>query len=53
MELMWFYNDFPCAGPAYNELSDQDKMMVEWAIGRRPVAVKDITYYVYCRKMAS
>jgi hypothetical protein len=25
---MWFYDDFPCMGPAYNEVSDQDKEMV-------------------------
>ena len=49
----WFYDDFPCAGPAYNELSEQDKRLVEGAITQRSVVVKDITYYIYCRNMAS
>ncbi|KAG6052879.1 hypothetical protein E4U17_005258 [Claviceps sp. LM77 group G4] len=30
-----------------------DKDMVLWAVQRRSVVVKDITYYVYCRNMAS
>lgn len=50
---IWFYDDFPCMGPAFNELSEQDKEMVKWAVGRRSVAIRDLTYYVYCRNMAS
>lgn len=50
---MWFYDDFPCMGPAFQELSDQDKEMVRWAVNRRAVTVRDITYYIYCRNMAS
>ncbi len=49
----WFMDDFPCAGPAYMELSNEDKNLVEWAITRRSVAVRDITYYVYCRSVAA
>ncbi len=50
---MWFYDDFPCSGPAYNELSEVDKTMVLWAVNNRSVVVRDITYYIYCRNMAS
>ena len=49
----WFMDDFPCSGPATNELSERDKALVEWAVTRRCVAIKDITYYVYCTNMAS
>ncbi|KAF4460194.1 cell division control 48 variant 1 [Fusarium albosuccineum] len=35
---MWFYDDFPCMGPAFNELSEQDKEMVKWAVDRRNMA---------------
>jgi len=50
---IWLLDDFPCMGPAFNELSDQDQDMVRWAMERRSVVVRDITYYVYCRNMAS
>ena len=49
----WFLDDFPCAGPGYLELSNEDKNVVQWAITRRSVAVRDITYYIYCRNTAS
>jgi DNA-directed RNA polymerase subunit M/transcription elongation factor TFIIS len=49
----WFMDDFPCSGPAYMELSQEDKNIVEWAMTRRSVAVRDITYYVYCRNVAA
>ncbi|KAK6436906.1 hypothetical protein LTR95_006910 [Oleoguttula sp. CCFEE 5521] len=49
----WFMDDFPCAGPAYMELSHADKNLVQWAISRRSVAVRDITYYIYCRSIAA
>lgn len=40
-------------GPGYNELSEEEKSLVRWAIERKSVVVKDITYYVYCRNVAS
>lgn len=49
----WFFDDFPCAGPAYMELSNEDKNVVKWATTRRSVAVRDITYYIYCRNVAA
>ncbi|KAH9827501.1 cell division control protein 48, variant 1 [Teratosphaeria destructans] len=49
----WFMDDFPCAGPAYMELSNKHKNLVQWAITRRTVAVRDITYYIYCRNVAA
>ncbi|KAH0829959.1 hypothetical protein FOPE_10630 [Fonsecaea pedrosoi] len=39
--------------PAFNEWSDQDQQIIRWAITPNSVVVKDITYYVYCRRMAS
>jgi len=49
----WFMDDFPCSGPAYMELSMEDKNIVQWAMTRRSVAVRDITYYIYCRNVAA
>ncbi|KAH8156706.1 hypothetical protein CIB48_g11545 [Xylaria polymorpha] len=40
-------------GPCFLDLSEDEKTVVNWAVDRRSVVVKDITYYVYCRNMAS
>ncbi|KAG6026379.1 hypothetical protein E4U19_001487 [Claviceps sp. Clav32 group G5] len=50
---VWFFDDFPAAGPAIAELPSVDKDMVLWAVQRRSVVVKNITYYIYCRNMVS
>jgi phosphosulfolactate phosphohydrolase-like enzyme len=34
---VWFLDDFLCSGLAFNDLSEQDKRMVKWAITRRSV----------------
>jgi hypothetical protein len=47
-----FYDNFPCLGPTFKRLSELDKQIVLWAIERRSVVVKHITYYLYCENMA-
>ena len=49
----WVYDDYPCSGPIFNELSEETKKMITWAITRRSVAIYDVTYYVYCRNTAT
>ncbi|OBT60330.1 hypothetical protein VE03_10271 [Pseudogymnoascus sp. 23342-1-I1] len=50
---VYILDDFPCSGPAFMDLSDDEKAIVTWAITNRSVAVKDLTYYVYCRSVAA
>ena len=45
-------DDFPLWGPATNELSVEDKQLVEWAVSRRSIVTDGITYFVYCRNIA-
>lgn len=52
-DCVWIRDDFPLWGPAANELSVMDKTLVEWAVSRRCVVSDGISYYVYCRNIAS
>lgn len=52
-DCIWIRDDFPLWGPAANELSPADKSLVEWAVSRRCVVTDGISYYVYCRNIAS
>lgn len=38
---------------AFQELLEQDMAVVQWAVERRFVTVRDNTYYIYCRNVAS
>lgn len=52
-DCVWIRDDFPLWGPASNELSVMDKKLVEWAVSRRCIVTDGISYYVYCRNIAS
>lgn len=52
-DCIWIRDDFPLWGPAHNELSMADKTLVEWAVSRRCIVTDGISYYVYCRNIAS
>jgi hypothetical protein len=49
----YILDDFPCSGPAFMDLADDERAVVTWAITNRSVAVKDLTYYVYCKSIAA
>jgi hypothetical protein len=48
----WIYDDFPCAVPAFNELP-AGQGSGSGAVQKRSVAVRDVTYYIYCRNTVS
>lgn len=52
-DCVWIRDDFPLWGPAANELSSEDKRLVQWAVSRRCIVTDGISYYVYCRNTAS
>jgi hypothetical protein len=49
----WIYDDYPCSGPIFNELSQETRDLITWAITRRSVAIYDVSYFVYCRDTAT
>ena len=46
-------DDFPCSGPIFMEMPEQDQQLVAWAMMNRTVVVSDITFYVYCTSVGS
>ncbi|RHZ43840.1 uncharacterized protein CDV56_102291 [Aspergillus thermomutatus] len=44
---------FPLWGLASNKLGVLDKRLVDWAVSRRCIITDRISYYVYCRNIAS
>jgi hypothetical protein len=49
----YILDDFPCSGPAFVDRLDDDKNIVAWTMTERSVVVRDLTYYIYCRNVAS
>lgn len=52
-DCIWLRDDFPLWGPAANELAEADKYLVNWAVSRRCIVTDGISYFVYCRNIAS
>lgn len=50
---MWVRDDFPLYGPAANELSMSDREFIDYFVPIRGIVTDGLTYYVYCRSIAS
>ncbi|RYP50714.1 hypothetical protein DL768_003858 [Monosporascus sp. mg162] len=50
---VWIPDDFPLYGPASNGLSGADREIIDYFVPIRDIVTKALTYYVYCRRVAS